>query len=62
MRKNDELVKQDSTTSSVELSEQESRAMRTDKMTNEKTIETNSVNPAITQDALRISAMDVWPM
>ena len=26
--------------------------MRTDKMTNEKTIETNSVNPAITQDAL----------
>jgi hypothetical protein len=26
--------------------------MRTDKMTNEKTIETNTVNPAITQDAL----------
>jgi hypothetical protein len=26
--------------------------MRTDKMTNEKTTETNTVNPAITQDAL----------
>ncbi len=26
--------------------------MRTDKMTNEKTIEANTVNPAITQDAL----------